>query len=278
MLSTGRFTERITLLASILVGGALTIAAVRLALHGFDLERQAWLTIFQYAILAILVGGLMVLAIRRATSRVWWEALLAVGSCVGVWYSLVLFQLPVAIALSIASVVTLLVFFLRVVILQNLFFLLGAAGVSIAIAMWFPVEVMIVGLVLIVAYDTVALAPGGAVDALRAALTRFAIVPGIILPSSLRGFLGFVDDVARPVVGREAPLLLGVGDLVIPFALVARFAMRDTRFAIIELAGMTVGAAMELFRRDKHPRSMLVSLSIGAAGAALVLQLLPPLL
>lgn len=250
--------QRWLLPALFLLGGALAVTTVRAI--PFSVSAFPWTRGWQYAILGILAGGMFVATALKRASYVVWEALLTVAAFLGVWFVMLLLGIPLGWSIGIASLLTLAHLFIRVVILHDVFFLVGCVGVALDFALWLPSEVLLVGLVAFTVYDMVAGPPGGPVAALAARLVRHGIVPGFILPARVRDLAAGVDDAVR---SRAA--MLGTGDLILPLMLAARAAVWGVTEAAFVLAGIFLGALVLGHRKDLHPRAALLPLAVGAA-------------
>lgn len=254
----------LALLLTFALAGGVVIAALRAP--NTQPPTLNYLVIGQYAILIILVGGLIYLIARRKFSAVWWEALLTLTVFLGVWLTLLLI-LPLSAALILASFLTLAEIFWRNTALHNLLYLLGSAGVALNFAGWIPGEVLVVGLVLFIVYDMLAGSPGGPIAELAQKLIVFGVIPGFVLPARFSDLGRAVDTAVR-----SDAALLGAGDIILPLSLVARASFLGRWEAFLVLLGALAGAAVFMFRRDLHPRDALLPLAVGAAVPFIIVQ------
>lgn len=245
--------------ALFLLAGGFTVFLVRQAATAVLPEQQGYVHAAAYAVLAIFGAGLVVATLRRIGSRLWWEGILTLTVFLGIWFALLL-VLPLWLAVILASLLTLTHLFLRVVVLHDLFYLIGSVGVAVNLAAWLPSEVLVVGLVGFTLYDMVAGLPGGPVVSLATTLARWGVVPGFILPARPSGFVASVDNAIR-----FNAALLGAGDVILPLTLVARASLVGMREGAFVVAGMVVGSVALSLRKDLHPRAALLPLAIGSA-------------
>ena len=185
--------------------------------NGVAPETLPYLIAWQYAILAALGGGALILIFSRAKSRIGWEAVLTPALFLGVWFWFLL-VLPLQIALLLAASLTVVALVFRRVILHDIFLLLGAMGVAINLASWLPGGMLLMVLAAFTVYDTVAGAPDGPIVELAKSLIARQIVPGVILPARPQDLsLAVSSALKTPAV------FLGAGDVVLPLTLVSPF-------------------------------------------------------
>ncbi|MBU2613097.1 hypothetical protein KJ925_01380 [Patescibacteria group bacterium] len=251
---------RWTLTSLFLAAGLVSIAVVRFGPASVRPETIPWISGWHIAIVGSVIFGATVFVLLRRMTQVVWEALLTAAAFLGIWYVFLLFGLPLAWAIAIASLFTLAHLLLRIVLVHDVFFLLGCVGVALNFALWLPSEVLLAALAAFMVYDMVAGPPEGPVAALATRLVRHGVVPGFILPSNGKGFLSSVDDAIR-----SDAALLGTGDLILPLLLVIRAAAWDITSAFFVLAGLVVGSVVLGFRKELHPRAALVPLALGTA-------------
>lgn len=250
-------------------GGALAILILWIVRQGWMVPPVEMISGWRTAVMGVVAVGIIMATFRKFQARWWWEILFTVTLFLGVWFAFLL-VLPLGWAFAIASVLTLAQIFLRVVIIHDLFYLIGSVGVAINFAGWLPPEILLVGLVGFTVYDMVAGPPGGPVLQLAAQLVSRGIVPGAILVARPRDLMGSVDAVIK----RTTSVLLGAGDIILPLTLVARAAFAGPGPAAIVLAGVLVGALILGRTNGLHPRAALPALATGAAVPFLILRLL----
>ncbi|MFH1973482.1 MAG: hypothetical protein ABIK13_02640 [Patescibacteria group bacterium] len=252
--------RRLSLTSLFVVAGVLSILVVRIAPDMLTSTSARWVSGWHVAIVGLVIFGATIAILLRRMSSVVWEALLTAAAFLGLWYVLFLSGLPLGWAIAAASFITIAHLFLRIVVLHDLFYLLGCVGVALNFALWLPSEVLLAALAAFMVYDMVAGPPEGPVAALATRLVRHGVVPGFILPSNGKGFLSSVDDAIR-----SDAALLGTGDLILPLLLVIRAAAWDITSAFFVLAGLVVGSVVLGFRKELHPRAALVPLALGTA-------------
>lgn len=250
-----------------LVAGLASVGAME-ALRLSNGVRLSFVVPWQYAFLGVIAGGLALCFLFRVRSRLAWESVMTVVLFLGVWYVLLLL-LPFGWAIGLACGLTLLHLFFRRVVFHDLFYLVGSLGVAVDFAGWLSPEFLLLLLVALTVYDTVAGPPGGMIETLAKHLVRQGMVPGFILVPSWRDLLRHADDVVK----RDAALL-GAGDVVLPLSLVTWAAMRDVASGLFVLGGTVLAAA--LFVRDDataRPRAALPALAAGTAIPFVLLRL-----
>lgn len=250
-----------------LFGGAAVTLVVWLVRQAPRLSLMQ-VTSWQYAFLVLLLVGTLISIIRRIQTRLFWEVLFTLTLFLGIWY-LFLLVLPLGWALLAASLLTLSHLMLRTVVLHDLFYLLGAAGVAIDFAGWLSPELLLLALVIFSIYDMLAGPPGGPIEDLARRLVKQGVVPGVVVASRFRDLFVAIDEAMK----RNASLL-GAGDLILPLALVARAAFAGMEQALIVLAGILVSAILLARGEMHHPRAILPVLAAGAAIPFVVLRLL----
>jgi presenilin-like A22 family membrane protease len=258
----------IMLVALYLFGGALAILILWIVRQGWSMPPVAMISGWRTAVMGVVAVGVAMALFRKFQARWWWEILFTVTLFLGVWFALLL-VLPLGWAFAIASLLTFAQIFLRIVIIHDLFYLIGSVGVAINFAGWLPPEVLLVMLVGFTVYDMVAGPPGGPVLQLASQLVSRGIVPGAILVGRPRDLMGSVDAVMK-----RTSVLLGAGDIILPLTLVARAAFAGSGPATIVLAGVLAGALVLGRSNDLHPRAALPALATGAAVPFLILRLL----
>ena len=240
-------------------------ATARATMTAVRVETISW---WQYAFLAVAIAILVVSFLKKIHHRMFWEILFTATLFLGVWYALLL-VLPMGVALFVASGLTLAELLIRNVAVHNLFYLIGAAGVALDFAGWFPPEALVAGLVAITLYDMVAGPPGGPVEKMASELVQRGIVPGLVIPSRADQLGGDLDAVVK-----TDATLLGAGDLIVPFCLVAKASFVGAWQASVVLAGLVLGALILGRTGDTHPRAALPALATGAIVPFLVLRLM----
>lgn len=250
-----------------LVAGSAAVGAME-ALRFTNGVRPGFVVPWQYAFLGVIAGGLVVCFLFRVRSRLAWESVMTAVLFLGVWYVLLLL-LPFGWAIGLACGLTLLHLFVRRVLFHDLFYLVGGLGVAVDFAAWLSPEFLLLLLVALTVYDTVAGPPGGMIETLAKQLVRQGMVPGFVLVPAWGDVLRHVDDVVK-----KDAALLGAGDVVLPLSLVTWAAMRDAVSGFFVLAG-TVLAAAVFVRSDAsgRPRAALPALAAGTAIPFVLLRL-----
>lgn len=250
-----------------LISGVATAAIAVIARMTMTVTRYHALASWQYAFIGVIVVVALYAFVSKMKHRLFWEVIFTATLFLGVWYALLLI-LPFWLALTIASVLTLAELLVRNVMVHNIFYVLGAAGVAIDFAGWLPSDVLLAGLVALTLYDMVAGPPGGPVEKLASELLRVGIVPGVILPTRAAQLRMDVDRVLRTNAA-----LLGAGDLILPLCLVAKAGFSGVGSASAVIGGLVVGAIVLGRTTDLHPRAALPALAAGAAVPFILLRL-----
>lgn len=143
--------------------------------------RDLW----QYVLLVVVSIGFLASFIRRRDVRLTWEVVGAVSVVVGVW-SVPAFFLPVWAAITVSGIVTLAGIAWKPFL--NIFTFVGIVGMAFALASWIPIEVLLVGLAMLVAYDMVAGSHGHAVQALLDRVGPKAFLPRLDVGTAVGAF------------------------------------------------------------------------------------------
>lgn len=257
--------ERALLVLITLTTSATAVILSRLALIGQVSEHRRWLEMLHGLMLAIVVIGSLVLLIRRKVSRVMWEGIFAIAAVVGVWYGMLLTGQALSIVVVISAALTFGAIVSRRVIVHDVFYLIGSAGLGVAVATWLPWQVIVIGLVSFAAYDTVAAPVGGAIRHLTATISNASVLPGIVLPATGSGWLKSIAE-----IDRERAVLIGAGDLVFMSALASQFAVAGIRQGSLFLLGIVGGGCIGLAIGGRHP-SRFVLVVIAASASALTI-------
>lgn len=258
---------RVQFVLVFVLGGAIVAGTVYQVRHVPYLDFSQVLS-WQYVFLVLLLVGSAISIIRKIATRFFWEVLLTITLFLGTWY-LCLLVLPIGWALLIAALLTLSHLFFRNVLLHDIFYLLGAAGVAIDFAGWLSPELLLVGLTLTAIYDVLAGPPEGTIGQLAQKLIKQGLVPGVVIADRFRDLFTTIDQAMK-----RHSAMLGAGDLILPLALVARAAFVGVWQAGLVTLG-TVISAVALARGEmSHPRMMLPALALGAALPFIVLRLL----
>lgn len=241
-----------------ILGGILIIYALRIAAPTAGGQRLVWAQVWHLAIIILVAGGLAVVFLRHSASRLVWEVILNAAIFLGVWYVFLLFGLTLGIAIVLSSGLTLAYLNFKTVWLHDIFYLLGATGVSINFAVWLPAEVLLLGLVAFTIYDMVAGVAGGPIHKLVAKLARHSLVPGLLIPKNIKSFK---EKLPQSVQGEA--IFLGAGDLILPLSLAAGAAFRGWLPALLVTLGASLGALSLGFRASLRPQPALLPLAIG---------------
>ncbi|MBU1033276.1 MAG: hypothetical protein ABII13_02265 [Patescibacteria group bacterium] len=261
--------SRISIPLLYLLTGALCILIVQMPYWGAPSDQLfAWLKAWQLGIVGILAGGLIFSVFKRKTSRVWWEALLNVVIPLGLWYALLLLNLPFGGSIILASLLTLVYLLMRNVFVHNIFYVLGSVGVALNFTFLFPVQVLIAGLVAFGLYDIVTGRSAEVIDKLAKKLSPFGFVPGLIIPISIKDLWTEVDSAHR-----SHALILGLTEIVLPITLIARSAFWGSWQPWVVLAGVLTGSLVLLFKRSGLYGSALAPLSAGALTPFIILYI-----
>lgn len=253
--------ERIALVVLTLMTSVAAVLLTRLALTHVSIERGRWLSVLHVLLLAIIVVGSFVLLLRRQVSRVMWEGIFAIAAIVGVWYAVFLSGLPLGISVVVAAALTLGAILIRRVVFHDFFYLIGVAGLGIAVAAWLPWQVIVVGLVCFAAYDTVSAPEGGAIRHFAVKISGISTRPGIVIPMEGQGWRARIET-----VDPRRAVMIGVGDLVFLSALASQFAISGFRNGLLFVAGTLGGGCIGIaVSRQRSSRFVLVAISASAA-------------
>lgn len=261
-----RHTLRLMLLAQYVFAGGVLLLVLWFVRSARVVPSASIITWWQMVFLGVFVFALFFTLLKKVKSRLFWESIFTLTVFLGVWF-LLLFILPFGWALGIASTLTLLQVFFPYVIIHNLFYLIGCVGVAVNFAGWLAPDVLLFGLVLFSIYDTVAGAPGGAVEILASRLVTVGIIPGLVIPDRVKVLFTSLSDVSK---GDSS--LLGAGDVILPLTLVAKAAIHGVELGGIVLAGLVLSAAVLGRISDGHPRAALPILAAGAAVPFVILR------
>lgn len=255
-------------LVSIFALAGLLVVAVVERLRAFPPSLSfASVVNWQQAFVGLMALIVIISVVRKVRSRLIWEIVFTLALFLGVWY-LALLALPFGWGIGLSSTLTILALVLRTGLWHNAFVLIGSAGVAMNFAGWLSSDVLLVGLVVMTLYDTLAGPPGGPVEELASRLVQKGVVPGFILVPRFSDLFRSITELMR---GNGA--LLGAGDVILPLSLVVRAAFSSWTSALMVLAGLCVGALV-LGRGSSHPRAALVPLAAGAAIPFFILRLM----
>ena len=102
--------------------------------------------------------------------------------------------------------------------------------------------------------------PGGVAAEFAASLVHRGIIPGLIVPDRWRDVVADIHAAIR----RADASLLGVGDLILPLAVVARAAAYGSGRALIVAAGILAAAGWLGSRGAGRPFPALIPLAAGS--------------
>jgi hypothetical protein len=259
------------LVACELVLSALAIVAVRTMLaYPSAVPMTDSVILAPWQTLTVLTACLLVVAliIRTVQARIAWELLLGITLFLGVWVYLWAL-LPIEFALVSAAIITLVQAWMRHVWVHNVFILLGAAGVALNFTFLFPPHILAALLVALAVYDTFAGRPGGVIAQFAASLVHRGIIPGLVIPGSVRGLATLIPEAVR----KPDAIFLGAGDLILPLLFVVRAAAVGIMPASIVACGIVCAAAWLGSRGATKPFPALVPLAAGAAVPFFLLML-----
>ncbi len=167
---------------------------------------------------------------------------------------------PWDIALLIASGLTIIQARIRRVGVHDLFVLVGAAGIAVPFAFLFSgrsIAMIFAGFFI---YDMVAGRPNGPIAHMASVLVHRGVIPGLIIPSHIRGLFDSIGSVIR----QPNAIFLGAGDLILPMTLVARAAVFGWWQAELVATGALIGCAILGYRKSLKPFPALIPLGFGA--------------
>ncbi len=264
--SEARFIRLFLLSFVFLLSVATAFIAHRIAPRFAAFSLQ-FLSVWRLGVLTLILIAMGITLFTKQRVLVVWESVFVLILFFGSWF-LFLLLLPFPSALLLASAFTIAHLFGRNTLLHNLFFGISAIGIAIAFAGWFSSDLLMGGLVLFSLYDMLAEPAGGPILGLAERLVHRGIVPGFLCPSSWRDVISSVDTVVK----REA-VLLGVGDVLLPLALVARAAFVPRWWpSIVVLGGLLLAVSLLLSRDLRHPRIAVPVMAAGVLIPFLVLR------
>lgn len=261
------FFARWSLAMIYFLAGLAAITLARLPVTWATEELVVWLKILHCIILAIVAGGVVVLVIKRAINRVWWESLLNAALLFGVWYALALVNLPFFIVLLAAIIFSFIFFWLRIFFVHNIFYVAGAVGLALNFALHLPLEVALAGLAVFAVYDMVCGRSAETHLRLTRLLSPYGLTSGFILPNRLKDWCSKVNRIG------VHSITLGLSEVVLPLILVVKSASWSNWAAALVLSGLTLGAVVYGWRKNFSERSALAYVSAGVMVAFLILYL-----
>ena len=252
---------------------ALLFLTVGLA--SIALQRPGYFMPVSVTWLAIALLGLVVLLMlygmmRKNVSYVWWEAVLLLMAYGGIWV-LFLAIFPSWLAVMVAAALTILPFFLPLTLVSNLTMIVGTAGVGLLVAMYFPVQVLLVCAAGVAAYEHFR-AKGADMATLLSEAWHAGVVPGLLVPTSPRGWLKGIGETWQPGQGVVAGFL--------PFMCAAGMGYVAVHKGYILFLGFSLATVMmsALMGRGPHgvlrwwafPTAAAISFAAIVLGSALV--------
>lgn len=218
------------------------------------------LTIWQDFLMAGSLILLLFLLIRVLRFSSFLSALFAVALFLGAWvYCWSIF--PWDVALLVASIGTVAQAQIRRVIVHNIFFLVGTAGVVIHFAFMFSDRSLLMIFAGLIFYDMVVGRQGGSIVKSASEMVHRGIVPGLIIPE--RG-IGLLQSI-RYVMAKPGSVFVGSGDVLVPMVLVARSAIFGWWQAVAVTLGLLIGYAIIGFRTSLKPFPALLPIGLGVA-------------
>lgn len=243
---------------AVLIIGAVIVARQRPVTGTIGLPAE--LVTWQWFAFIVAAALIVTILMRTFRARLAWELLLGVAIFLGVWFYAWL-VLPMAVAVTVAAVVTVLQGTVRRALIHNVFILAGAAGVALNLAFMLPGRALILILVGLAIYDSFAGRPGGVIAEFAASLVHRGVIPGLIVPGGVKDAWAPIHDAIR----RPDASFLGVGDLILPMTLIARAAASGIEQSLVVTAGVLVAAGWLGSRGPTKPFPALVPLAAGSA-------------
>lgn len=228
-------------LACYLITGTIVATSFfLLGKRGFALPDSVYWV--EAAALAIMIILMIFGMLRKNISYMWWETILWLLSICGIWI-LSLSILPLAYALILSAVLTLIQYFLPRVFISNLSLLYGAAGLGLLIATKFPFVALLVCTLGVVVYEYMR-ADNMSLATLFSEAMKVGITPGLLLPARLKNWFTKNSEVWKPGAGKIA----GILPFIIASALLFQLAVQST---FVLLAMILLGATAWRWGMDK---------------------------
>ncbi|MDF1496639.1 MAG: hypothetical protein P1P90_01090 [Patescibacteria group bacterium] len=157
-------------------------------------------------VLGVVLICLMILSmVRKKVSTMWWEVMLIVIAFAGVWI-FAISLLPMWKAVLFASVLTVVAFFWQNAYASNLFYLIGSIGIGLLATWNFSELVMVVLASGVLLYDYYRSKEMG-MATLYFEARKSGLVPGILLPINIIGWIKSKNQVWRPGEGQVVGIL-----------------------------------------------------------------------
>lgn len=250
----------------ILFGGGVLISVITIisvrhaALSGQQMPSEVPLSLTAWQnFLMFMIGVLIVfLIIRLIHFSGFIAAVFSAALFLGAWvYCWSLF--PWDIALLIASGLTIVQARVRRVFVHDVFVLIGAAGIAINFAFMFTDKSIAMIFACFIIYDMVAGRPNGPVAQMASALVHRGIVPGLIVPASVKTLFAPISS----TIHQADSVFLGAGDLILPITLVARASAFGWWQPFVVMLGALIGFAVLGWRKSLKPFPALIPLGFG---------------
>lgn len=143
--------------------------------------------------------------VKKKVSTIWWEAMLMIVSYAGVWIVLVLL-FPIWLVILIGALTTLIFFFWKNTYINNLFYLIGALGIGILSVRLFSAPVLLLLSAGVLLHERYRAKEFGMASLFYEAKMA-DLVPGILIPIQLKGWLGPIRKTWQPGKGLITGLL-----------------------------------------------------------------------
>lgn len=242
-----------------LLGALIAIPLFGITLGAGTAPFPEQLGVWQFFVLCIAAILMTAFLLRKIRLRAMWEALLTGTVFLGIWvYAWLLLPLP--FALLAAALLTIVQARVRRVLVHNVFFLVGTAGIALNFAFLFHPYTLLAILVILLIYDIVGGRPKGFIVELVREFLHRGLVPGLIVPGRLAEC---ISDIAAEL-RKTSTTFLGAGDLILPGTILAQAAVRGTVQALVVLTGILAGAAVVGRKGASPPSPALVPIGLGA--------------
>ena len=223
-------------------------------MHALEISVETWQI---FAVLGILVFGIS-LIMRWIKMSMAIDAIMSILIFLGVWFGLWLIA-PMEIALLISATLTVIQARWRIVIVHDVFTLIGIAGLALYMALALSTTAILCFLVAFGFYDMFGKRYRGEITKFAMRYTHRGMVPGIIVPKKADQWQKKFDSVWESIGLRFVPVL----DIMLPSALIAQAMFLNGYFGCIVAAGICIGAWIAGKRGERHERSIIIPTMIG---------------
>lgn len=225
----------------------------------------------QFLLTFLISTALLLFMVRRLRQRVIFEVIFALSIFSGVWFLTALVMPGYAFILAVALLMVR--YLAPYVLLQNVFMILGIAGIGSAIGASTPWQTMAIVIAILAVYDVIAVYGTKHMVTMFKGLLAQGVVFALIIPEHPRLLLKRMKDVGPG----EGFSFLGSGDLALPTLFVASAAREGLALGLGAAVGSILGllATDFLFQRgSKRPMPALPPIAIGTLAGFFVVKFL----